>query len=155
MRLFLLSIVLFSLTSCQTGKTGHLKIDRAVSADFASCTVYPQYNYYYSGPNAQPNAILAVKKEYNFEQGLWKPIDLTREQLCDWIRIIDPEYRQVRNGYSYDGYMIFSADKKELGLWYSRENHAVIKEQADKLIIYTPSDRPNSINNFNDINSRF
>jgi len=140
--LFLFAIILL-LSSCQAGKSGHLRINNDVTATFEKCTVLPGYDYYYSGSDVQPEAILAVKTSYTFEKGLWKAIKLDKKQLCDWMYMIDPTYRNVRN--RYDGYNILSAEGKDIGLWYSREKRATIKELEDgKLVIYTPIDRQSS-----------
>jgi hypothetical protein len=136
--LFLFAILLL-LSSCQAGKAGRLHLNSDVTASFEKCTVLPDYNYFYTGPQAQPDVILAVKKSYTFEKGLWKAIELDKKQLCDWMYIIDPAYRNIRD--RYDGYNILSAEGKDVGLWYSREDRATIKEQDGKLIIYTPIDR--------------
>ena len=153
MKYFLLLLSLCLLSSCQTGKTGTLTVNKQLSSAFENCEVLPGYTYYYSGPVAQPDVILAVKKEYNFEQGLWQPAQISQKMLCDWMAVIDPEYRNAR--YRYDAYTIYSADRKELGIWYSTENHAVIKEQPDKLIIYTPNIRQNYRRMSRDIDNIF
>jgi hypothetical protein len=150
--LFLLAAILV-LSSCQSGKSGYLQLNKDITASFEACTVLPDYNYYYSGPDAQPEAILAVKKSYTFEKGLWKAIALDKKQLCDWMYMIDPDYRNVRD--EYDGYTILSAEGKNVGLWYSREDRTTIKEDNGKLIIYTPVDRQNSSNPFRKRDSNF
>jgi len=144
MKTFLLLALILLLSACQIGKTGHLKRNNEITSNFEACTVLPGYDYYYNGPEAQPDVILAVKKEYTFDKGLWKTIALDQKQLCDWMRIIDPELRGIRN--QYDGYVIYSSDGKELGLWYSRTwaDWTTIKEENGKVIIYTPMS-PNSL----------
>jgi hypothetical protein len=141
MKPLLLLAILLLLSSCQAGKSGRLHLNRDVAASIESCTVLPDHDYYYSGPDAQPNAILAVKKSYPFKKGLWNAIALDKKQLCDWMFMIDPSHRRGR--YQYDGYTIYSAEGVDVGLWYSREDHAVIKEENGELVIYTPMDRTN------------
>jgi len=138
MKTLLLLASILLLSSCQIGKTGNLRLNKEITSSFESCTVLPEYDYYYNGPEAQPDVILAVKKEYTFEKGLWKAIALDQKQLCDWMRIIDPDIRGVRN--QYDGYVIYSGEGKELGLWYARKwaDWTTIKEENGKVIIYTP-----------------
>ncbi len=136
--LLLLAIILL-LSSCQAGKSGHLRLNKDIAVSIESCTVLPDHNYYYSGPDAQPNTILAVKKSYTFKKGLWNAIALDKKQLCDWMDMIDPSYHRVR--YQYDGYTVYTAEGVDVGLWYSREDHTVIKEEAGELVIYTPVNR--------------
>ncbi len=139
MKLLLLFAVLLLLSSCQAGKSGHLQLNNDVTASIESCTVLPDHDYYYSGPDAQPNTILAIKQSYPFTKGLWNAISLDKKQLCDWMDMIDPSYHRVR--YQYDGYTVYSAEGINVGLWYSREDHAVIKEKDGELVIYTPVNR--------------
>ncbi len=140
--------VLLLLTSCQTEKPGSLRLNHDITASFEACTILPGYDYYYSGPEAQPDVILAVKKEYTFEKGLWKAIALDQKQLCDWMRVIDPDIRGGRS--QYDGYAIYSGEGKEVGLWYSRNwaDWTTIKEEDGKLIIFTPRDRRRKLSPF-------
>ena len=130
--------VLFLLPGCM-GQSGRLHLNRDVALTLEACTVLPGYDYYYNGPDAQPNTILGVKKSYTFKKGLWKAVALDKDQLCDWMTMIDPLTRKAR--HRYDGYTIFSAEGDEVGIWYSREDHTVVKEENGELIIYTPIDR--------------
>ncbi len=140
--LFLIPLLLL-LSSCQVGKTGRMKLDNDITATFEACTIVPGYDYYYIGPDAQPDVILAVKKEYTITKGLWKATALDQQKLCDWIRTIDPDTRGGRS--EYDGYVISSAAGKDVGLWYARNwaDWTTIKEDNGTLIIYTPIS-PNS-----------
>ncbi|MCF8055258.1 MAG: hypothetical protein K9K37_01300 [Desulfocapsa sp.] len=144
MKLTILLSALFLLSSCQAGKFGYLRLNKDVTANFESCVVLPDYNYFYNGPDAQPNAILAVKKSYTFKKGLWKEIALDKKQLCDWMRMIEPDLQRAK--YSYDGYTVYNAEAVDVGLWYSREDHATIKEENGELVIYTPINRVQPIN---------
>lgn len=155
MKTLLLLAVILLLSSCQIGKTGNLKLNKEITSKFESCIVLPEYDYYYNGPEAQPNVILAVKKEFTFEKGLWKAIALDQKQLCDWMRIIDPDLRGVRN--QYNGYVIYSAEGKELGLWYSIEwaDWTTIKEENGTVTIYTPMAPQRSQRPFGGSNSSF
>ena len=139
MKPLLLLAILLLLSSCQAGKSGYLRLNKDVATSIESCTVLPDHDYYYSGPDAQPSAILAVKKSYAFKKGLWKAIALDKKQLCDWVDMIDPSYYRVR--YQYDGYTVYSTEGVDVGLWYSREDHTVIKEENGELVIYTPLNR--------------
>lgn len=143
MKILFLIPVLLLLSSCQIGKTGSMRLDNDVTAKFEACTILPGYDFYYIGPDAQPDVILAVKKEYTFTKGLWKAIALDQKKLCDWMRVIDPDSRGGRS--EYDGYVIFSATGKDVGLWYARNwaDWTTIKEDNGTLIIYTPIS-PNS-----------
>ena len=81
-----------------------------------SYEIQPNYNYYYSGPNSQPNYVIGIDNQYQFTSKKWKPVDLTPEMLKKWFNYIKP-----RVGYSLDTYgaFIIGPNGERLGLWYS------------------------------------
>jgi hypothetical protein len=81
-----------------------------------SYEIQPNYNYYISGPNSQPNYIIGIDNKYRFTSKKWKPVDLTPEMLKNWFNYIKP-----RVGYSLDTYgaFIIGPNGERLGLWYS------------------------------------
>ena len=81
-----------------------------------SYQVLPNYRYYYSGPDAQPNYIIGIDDRYHLQSKLWKPVDLTPEKLENWIN-----YGHPRVGYSPHiwGADITDAKGERIGLWYS------------------------------------
>lgn len=75
------------------------------------------YNYYYSGPESGPTAILGVKKDYILEERLWQKIDSESGaygKLLEGMR-----NRTLRIGQSLKGYVLYGPDKAPVGIWYS------------------------------------
>jgi len=81
-----------------------------------SYKILPNYRYYYSGPDAQPNFIIGIDDRYHLQSNIWKPVDLTPEKLKGWINFGRP-----RVGFSLDRYGAFITDSngERIGLWYS------------------------------------
>ncbi len=133
--IILLALGLF-LSACST-RFVHFKEDPAVSRALESHTVLPGYNYYYSGSDTIPVAILGVRKEYNLTTELWHPIKLTQAQLKEWMDMIDNAYRE--RIMMYRGKYIFTEDGKEIGIWYSPMEWTTVRVGPDNSVeIYTP-----------------
>lgn len=111
--------------------------DAGVNAAFEAAVVLPEYNYYYSGPEAQPLAIVGIRREYRFEQGFWKPVALSEGQLKEWVWMIDTATRSTR--INYYGSKILAPDGTEIGIWYSFLDRVVAEVAPDgRVILYTP-----------------
>jgi len=111
--------ILITLTGCAatTGKKSSGVVTSQEATDiWHSYEILPNYHYYYSGPNTQPNYIIGIDDRYHLQSKLWKPVDLTPEKLKNWINFGRP-----RVGYSLDIYGAFITDSngERVGLWYS------------------------------------
>jgi hypothetical protein len=76
-----LVVILSAQTGCATtGRKGSSIIpSREATEIWHSYEIQPNYHYYYSGPNSQPNFIIGIDDKYQFTSKLWKPVDLTPE----------------------------------------------------------------------------
>jgi hypothetical protein len=140
LKLFLLmAVISFFFSGCAgTKNRGSLQIDRELEKIFLSYQVMTDYNYYTSGSYDKPNAILGVHKDYQMVTDFWVSIpNVNSAQIEKWIRTIDPEDRAP--GHSYFAYYILDPEGKQVGFWYSIENHTVIKFlEENKIDVYPP-----------------
>lgn len=144
-----LATVLILLFSFQTafgiGKNyGLLKKSTEVNDMFVSHQVLPDHKYYYSGSNAAPNAIIGIHNDYTLESKLWKPVDLTTEQLKKWLN--NMLRNRDRPATTWGAYITGPGGKK-IGIWFSRWNRTTIKMlDGNRVQIHTPStmDDPSS-----------
>ena len=114
-----LVVILGTPTGCAVtaGKqSSGVVTSRKATAIWHSYEILPNYRYYYSGPDTQPNYIIGIDDPYHLVSDLWKPVDLTPAMLKNWINYIRP-----RVGYSQSNYGAFITDSKgeRIGLWYS------------------------------------
>ena len=114
-----LIVVLMLLTGCAAisgKKSSGVVTSREATEIWHSYEVLPNYHYYYSGPDTQPNYIIGIDDQYRLVSQLWKPVDLTPGMLKNWFNYIRP-----RVGYSQSPYGAFITDStgKRIGLWYS------------------------------------
>lgn len=118
------------------GQQGHLIRSDEVRKIFESNTVLPDHVYYYSGPEAEPEAIIGIHADFTLQGRYWYRVALTQEKLQDWNRMIDNTHR-FRN--SYGGARIMAPDGRPAGVWFSKFDHTVIRFPDEKTILmYTP-----------------
>jgi len=138
---FLLSIFFSALLiSCAGGNYSGLRLSNDVTRLFESYQVLDNHNYYYSGSDARPNAILGVHKDYTLRSNLWKPVQVTPDQLRLWINIMtDHRGTSIRNY----GSRVVAPDGKDIGIWYSPWNQTSVRMEDDRhVVINTPSPSP-------------
>ena len=112
----LLVVILNAQTAATKRKGSRIVTSQEATEIWHSYEIQPNYNYYYSGPNSQPNYIIGIDDKYQFTSKLWKPVDLTPKMLKNWFNYIRP-----RVGFSMDRYgaFIVGPNGERLGLWYS------------------------------------
>lgn len=139
----LLIATIFLFTGCaRTGNFGTLQLDDEIRDAFETAAVAPDHTYYYTGPQAQPDAIMAIDKQYKLanKKNYWIRVNISEKMLRDWNMIIQNEF-MIK--YPYRGARILTPAGKRVGLWYSRHKHTTVKFPAPgEVIIYTPALTP-------------
>lgn len=126
------------LTGCAAiGSPPLLQRSLEVNRIIESATILPGHRYYYAGPEAKPDVIIAIDRKYTFQKSVhWHEVTPTEKLLQSWNRIIDNYYR-IRDRYY--GAWIMTPDGGKAGIWYSQHENTVIKYPApDQVIIYRP-----------------
>jgi hypothetical protein len=102
-----------------TGNHRGLVYNANVKKAFETYQLPPNHAYYYSGPDAMPDAVIGIQKEYLLKSRFWKPVELTPKLLKRWL-----EYKGPRYGYdlSNNGSDIMAPDGRQIGIWYSIRN---------------------------------
>ncbi len=132
----ILFIVVQATFSGCFGSYGRLEPSLEIDKMFEEHKVLADHSYYYSGSDAKPNAIIGIDNNYTLNSTLWKPVDLTSEQLKKWIDFMT-HYR----GYSLINYgsLILDPTGKRLGVWYSPVNWTTVKMESDNsIVVHTP-----------------
>ena len=84
----LLVAIQITLIGCATppsGRTSGIRTSREATDIWHSYQILPNYNYYYSGPDTQPNYIIGIDDKYHLTSKQWKPVDLTPDMLKNWF----------------------------------------------------------------------
>ncbi|HBI16350.1 MAG TPA: hypothetical protein DDY20_12725 [Desulfobulbaceae bacterium] len=122
------------------GQQGSLILSDEIRNLFESATILPDHVYYYTGPEAEPEAIIGIHADFTFQGHYWYQIAPSQAQLQSWNRQIDNAHR-IRNAYK--GARIMSPDGRQVGIWYSLFDHTVIRFPDEKtILIYTPGPPP-------------
>ena len=132
-----LAIVL-TFGGCAGGRYGNIFPDAQTTQDFDSFRIDPGMNYYYSGPDLFPNALIGLKKEYVLDSDLWKPISPTPASFRDMILHMQEKARDYRE--FQHGFLMYDNLGKPIGVWYSilRARTFVKMGEGNKVVVCTP-----------------
>ncbi|MCU0615405.1 MAG: hypothetical protein MUD09_10080 [Desulfobacterales bacterium] len=142
--LFLLLSIVYSalLISCAGGNYSGLRLSNDVTRLFESYQVLDDHNYYYSGSDARPNAILGVHKDYTLRSNLWKPVRLTPDHLKLWINMMTDHRGTTIRPF---GSRVVAPDGKDIGIWYSPWKQTRVRMEDDRhVFINTPTPSPDN-----------
>jgi hypothetical protein len=114
--LVVVQISLIAHPAAAAKKPSGVSSSQAATDIWHSYQILPNYKYYYSGPDSQPNYIIGIDDRYRLTSKLWKPVDLTPEKLEDWINYVRPRVGYSPRLYGAD---ITDKDDQRIGLWYS------------------------------------
>jgi hypothetical protein len=138
-------LVLFVLAGCATltGRNyGSFVPDRTLTANIKNFVMDKESNYYFSGPEASPTAIMGLKKKYVLNNALWKPI-LNRQQCLELLQcMVDSDAKQqVRSLFAY---RMYTPDGEPIGEWYSEiwSRKRIVMGEGNSVVVYTPEQRP-------------
>lgn len=132
-----LSMALF-FSGCVAGRYGEIRPDQQTTMDFDAFRIDPNMNYYYSGPDLFPNALIGLKKEYVLASDLWKPIKPTPASFRDMILHMQEKARDYRE--FQHGFLMCDDKGKPIGVWYSilKARTFVKMGEDNKVVVYTP-----------------
>ncbi len=119
-----------------------IKENHEVTRKYRSLTIEAGYNYYYSGPELSPDAIMGIDKALTVQSKFWHQIDLTTEQLEYWVKWGDRQSSD--EGFSsrymgrYMGAYILDPNGKVIGDWYSKKDWGIFEFPGNNVIIPHP-----------------
>ena len=99
------------------GGRQYLSGSNEVVEEFEKAIVRPNYQYYYSGSDAHPAAILGLDRRYALTNDLWKPVPLTPAKLKDWVD--DMQRMTVFTPRPLHGFWVLDGAGNRIGVWYS------------------------------------
>jgi len=134
----LLFLTAASGTSADDKKLGKFVGNEKVKSSFEKCEVKADINYYISGSDVYPRAILGLNKTYTLEPTSWKKMDFTPEKLCRTVENMESRARDYDE--SEFGFALLDDKGKQIGIWYSMlyARTAIIIKEDKKVTIYQP-----------------
>jgi len=111
--------------------------DRDVDRSFERYEFRPDMNYYSSGSDAYPNALLGLKKDYTLESDLWKKVE-NAETLKEMVSGMQKKTREMM--LTLHGFRITDNEGREVGIWYSILDAMprFVMKGEKRILIYTP-----------------
>lgn len=109
---------------------GRLEINSAVEQAFRNYEILDHYQYYYSGRENKPSAIIGIDPAFQFSSKYWTAIEPL--QFRTMVGRMFPDY-----GFLYGAY-ILAPDGRKAGVWYSWVNIFTAKFEDDRIIVFSP-----------------
>lgn len=122
---------------CAVPLSGRLLSSPELTEVFKRGQILPDHQYYVSGFQRVPYAIIAVDNKYQLQAGPWQPIDMDSTALNQLI------YR-MEHVYSLNPRAAWMLDSQgnRLGAWYSSQYQTLIKREKDNRIVVGSPDPP-------------
>ena len=119
---------------------GRITPDLGVKDSFEKYQVKPDYNYYISGSDVYPSAIIGLDKAYKLEPDLWKHVEMTPQKLRELVEYMRDKVTFTSWGQVPYGFAMFDDKGKQIGVWYSvLEAKTSLKVKEDHTVeIITP-----------------
>lgn len=119
---------------------GSIIPDGHVTDAFDKFQVNPNFNYYYSGSEVYPSAIIGLDKAYTLDSDLWKKVDMTPAKLRELVTYMKDKATTVNFKAPLYGFTMYDDKGKQIGIWYSIiEAKTFLKmKDSNTVIIDTP-----------------
>ena len=120
------------------GRYGELRPSREATDAFETFRIDPGKEYYLSGSDVYPNAIIGIDKSRTLETDLWKKRDLTAEGMKELVgNMRSRAMKQVR---SLQGFDILDDRGAKIGEWFSLPGMSIVirTKREDRVSISTP-----------------
>ncbi len=117
---------------------GSFEPNREIEWAFETYQVNPNLNYYFSGSDGYPNAIMGLDKQYTLDEPLWKPVAMTPEKLRALVGGMQLKTHEL-NLY-LRGWSMRDDKGREIGVWYSIlfATTTVKVEEGNKVVVSRP-----------------
>lgn len=132
-------IIFFVCIGCVGANYGRIIPDSTVTKTFEDFRMDPDINYYYSGSEACPNAIMGLKKSHVLDTDLWKPIEAQPNVFKSMITVMQESAIKLEFETMH-GFLITDNKGQPIGVWYSLLNGSPFVKMGkdNKVIVYTP-----------------
>ncbi|MGZ6193511.1 MAG: hypothetical protein ACXWME_12570 [Syntrophales bacterium] len=129
--------------SMQLKNYGSIVADGRVMEAFDKFQVNPNYDYFYSGSEVYPNAVMGLDKSYTLESDLWKKVDMTPAKLREIVTSMKDKAATVNLMTSLHGFVILDDRGKQIGVWYSilkATTKSSVRMKDDKTVLIDTPD---------------
>jgi hypothetical protein len=134
----LLMLSCLSYAGLLSGKYGTILPNTNAAKAFESFQISANLNYYLSGSDEYPNALMGLNKKYTLDSAFWKKIDPSPLRFRELVLQMQVRARQI--GQNQYGFAIFDDQGHQIGIWYSilLARTPVLMKDDQHVEIYTP-----------------
>ena len=120
------------------GRYGELRPSREATDAFETFRIDPGKEYYLSGSDVYPNAIIGIDKSRTIETDLWKKRDLTAEGMKELVG--NMRSRAMGHIAFLQGFDILDDRGAKIGEWFSLPGMSIVirMKGEDRVSISTP-----------------
>jgi hypothetical protein len=125
-------------TTALTKNWGKIIPSDQAKNSFETYSISPDINYYISGSDVYPFAILGLNKDYTLDSTLWKKVELTQAKLRELVA--DMRSKALNFGQTPFGFAVLDDRRSQIGIWYSilSAPTSVQMKEDKKVMIFTP-----------------
>jgi len=140
--LYIAGVIVLLISTCCAGNFfknyGTIIPDSDATASFESYRLAADFNYYISGSDVYPNALMGLQKAFSLDSALWKKIEPTPQEFREIIQNMQKKALAIYQ--TPHGFAIFDDKGVRIGIWYSilSAKTAVQIKGNSKVMIFTP-----------------
>ena len=114
----LLTLCLTTLACATLGNYGRIDPSTEATRAFEEARINPQYRYYISGPDLNPNALLALHRSYRIDPAtLWREMAMSEERLREFVAGM--KAKAATRTDTLQGFTLADPSGRPIGSWYS------------------------------------
>jgi len=131
--LFLLPLIVF-VVGCGSATYGRLESSPEITKVFKDGQILSSYQYYISGFQRIPYAIIAVDSNFQLRSRGWQALDMDAAALNQIVFRMDAVYSLKPRGA-----WIVDNEGNRLGVWYSSQYHTTVeRKQNNQILVASP-----------------
>lgn len=116
---------------------GKTRPSSAVTKAYECFSVDHNQNYYISGSDIYPNAIMGIDKTWTLESDLWKQKDLSSQGMKELVQ--NMKMKTLDQGLTLHGFAIFDNRGKNIGDWFSIMGiNMVVEVTGERRVVVHP-----------------
>jgi hypothetical protein len=113
---------------------GRISFSSETTRAFETYSINEDFNYYISGPDTYPSAIIGLHRDYRIDpQSLWKRVEMTPEMMQKIVSSMK-ENSSARLHFLY-GYELLGPKGQPVGVWYSIQTARTCLQMKDEVTV--------------------
>jgi hypothetical protein len=134
--LFLLPLIVV-VVGCGSATYGRLESSPEITKVFKDGKILSSYQYYTSGFQRIPYAIIAVDSNFQLRSGGWQALDMDAAALNQIVFRMDTVYSLTPRGA-----WIVDHEGNRLGVWYSSQYYTTVERRPNNQILVVSPEAP-------------